>query len=77
MKYEYWSCSKFADCLRGTPKIHSGTAEEWNGWEKTAKVKKERYWLAEECSIRKKLYLFYLAKTSTIKSMNLRILICT
>lgn len=48
MKYEYWSCSKFADWLRGTPKIHSGTAEEWNAWRKAAKEKKVRYWLAEE-----------------------------
>ena len=48
MKYDYWSCSKFADWLRGTPKIHSGTAEEWNAWRKTAKAKKMRYWFAEE-----------------------------
>lgn len=48
MKYDYWSCSKFADWLRGTPKIPAGTAEEWNAWTKTAKTKKVRYWLAEE-----------------------------
>jgi hypothetical protein len=42
MKYEYWSCSKFADWLRGTSKIHSGTAEEWNVWRKAAKAKKEK-----------------------------------
>lgn len=48
MKSNYWSCSKFADWLRGTPKLPSGTAKEWNTWEKTAKTKKLRYWLAEE-----------------------------
>ncbi len=45
---EYWSCSKFADWLRGTPKPFSGTSEEWDAWEKKAKIKKFRYWLAEE-----------------------------
>lgn len=44
----YWSCSKFADWLRGTPKLPSGTSEEWSAWEKKAKSKKLRYWLAEE-----------------------------
>lgn len=48
MKSKYWSCSKFADWLRGTPKPFSGTAEEWNAWGKMAKTKKFRYWLAEE-----------------------------
>lgn len=48
MKYSYWSCSKIADWIRGTPKISAGTAEEWNAWKKTAKAKKVRYWLAEE-----------------------------
>ncbi len=48
MKYRYWSCSKFADWLRGTPKILAGTEEEWKAWEKLAKAKKIRYWLAEE-----------------------------
>jgi hypothetical protein len=48
MKSNYWSCSKFADWLRGTIKPLAGTAEEWNAWEKTAKAKKIRYWLAEE-----------------------------
>ncbi len=43
----YWSCSKFADWLRGTPKPYSGTEEEWRVWEKTAQTKKTRYWLAE------------------------------
>lgn len=48
MKRNYWSCSKFADWLRGIPKTPAGTAEEWNAWQKAAKAKKVRYWLAEE-----------------------------
>lgn len=45
---DHWSCSKFADLLRGTPKLSTGTAEEWNTWERKAKAKNFRYWLAEE-----------------------------
>ena len=45
---QYWSCSKFADWLRGIPKLPIGTLEEWDNWEKKAKTKKLRYWLAEE-----------------------------
>lgn len=44
----YWSCSKFADWLRGTAKPQSGTAEEWDAWKQIAKKKKFRYWLTEE-----------------------------
>ena len=44
----YWSCSKFADWVRGTPTLSSGTQEEWSDWEKLAKTKSFRYWLAEE-----------------------------
>ena len=32
----YWTCSKFADWLRGTPKLGAATAEEWRDWHKTA-----------------------------------------
>lgn len=48
MKSKYWSCSKFADWLRGTSKPYAGTTEMWNDWDKTAKLKKFRYWLAEK-----------------------------
>lgn len=45
----YWSCSKFADWLRGTPKLQAGTSEEWSAWRRHAKkVHKFRFWLAEE-----------------------------
>lgn len=48
MRSIYWSCSKFADWLRGTPKPKAATAEEWNEWHKAARGKKTRYWLAED-----------------------------
>ena len=45
----YWSCSKFADWLRGTPKLKAGTSEEWDEWERKAwGHSRVRYWLAEE-----------------------------
>ena len=44
----YWSCSKFADWLRGTPKGGAKTAQDWDLWRKTAKATHAvRYWLAE------------------------------
>lgn len=47
-RINYWSCSKFADYVRGTKSISYGTSEEWNDWEKTAKEKFPlRFWLAD------------------------------
>jgi hypothetical protein len=49
MRNHYWTCSKFADWLRGTAKLKAGTSEEWDDWTNTAKMKHNfRYWLAEE-----------------------------
>ena len=49
MRNNYWSCSKFADLLRGTAKPNSGTSAEWKEWEQKAKTEHPfRYWLAEE-----------------------------
>lgn len=45
----YWSCSPFADWVRGTKKLNMGTSEEWDNWTTTAQMKHNfRYWLAEE-----------------------------
>jgi hypothetical protein len=45
----YWSCSKFADWVRGTPKLGFGTSEQWDAWDEKAKgYNPLRYWLAEE-----------------------------
>ena len=49
MRSHYWTCSKFADWLRGTTKLKCGTSEEWAEWEKRAKeAYPVRWWLAEE-----------------------------
>lgn len=49
MRTRYWSCTKFADFVRGTKKPSSGTLEEWDEWESNARnTNKFRYWLAEE-----------------------------
>lgn len=49
MRNHYWSCSKFADWLRGTAKLSAGTSEEWDEWRTMAKMRHNfRYWLAEE-----------------------------
>jgi hypothetical protein len=45
----YWSCTPFADWVRGTKKLSVGTSEEWNNWTTAAQMKHNfRYWLAEE-----------------------------
>ncbi len=49
MRSHYWTCSKFADWLRGTTKLKVGTSEEWHEWETRAKRDfPVRWWLAEE-----------------------------
>jgi hypothetical protein len=49
MRSNYWSCSKFADWIRGTSKLKVGTSEEWDSWNTTAKMKHSfRFWLAED-----------------------------
>ena len=45
----YWSCSKFADWLRGNPKPKAETSEGWDAWYKFASASHPvRYWIAEE-----------------------------
>jgi hypothetical protein len=46
---QYWSCTPFADWIRGTKKLSAGTSEEWDDWNTAAQMKHNfRYWLAEE-----------------------------
>jgi len=45
----YWSCTRFADWVRGKPKLNAGTSEEWDQWRNEAKCYNPvRYWIAEE-----------------------------
>ncbi len=49
MRSHYWTIGKFADWVRGTPKLKCGTAEEWDEWQRKAQGESRlRYWLAEE-----------------------------
>ena len=49
MRKNYWSCSRFANWLRGTDKPGALTSEGWSAWRRTAKrFSPIRYWLAEE-----------------------------
>lgn len=49
MRNNYWSCSDFADWLRGTEKPHAETGKGWKEWKTKAKAAHPvRYWLAEE-----------------------------
>jgi len=46
---DYWTCSKFADWLRGTMKPGAATSKGWNEWKKEAQAKHPvRFWIAEE-----------------------------
>lgn len=48
-RMRYWSCSAFADWLRGTAKPGAATIPDWDDWKVAAKTKnKFRFWLAEE-----------------------------
>ena len=49
MRSHYWTIGKFADWLRGTPKLKCGTSEQWDAWyASAAKAHPIRYWIAEE-----------------------------
>jgi hypothetical protein len=49
MRSHYWSCSKFADWLRGTAKLKAGTGKEWRLWKEEANNRYPiRYWIVEE-----------------------------
>lgn len=49
MRNNYWSCSKFADWLRGNSKPPAATSGGWAQWRRASKTQHPfRYWLAEE-----------------------------
>ena len=48
VKSNYWCNSKFADFIRGSKKLSSGTSLEWAEWEANQeKNNKFRYWLSD------------------------------
>lgn len=57
----YWTCSKFADWLRGTPKPYAETSKGWRIWNENAKKAHAfRYWLAEEGLDRIQSFVMYI-----------------
>lgn len=45
----YWSCSKFADWIRGIEKGDAKTSRGWREWEREGRSRHPvRYWIAEE-----------------------------
>ena len=61
MRSHYWTCSKFADWLRGTPKLKCGTSEEWDAWyASSAKAHPIRYWIAEEGLDHLQKFVYYI-----------------
>jgi hypothetical protein len=49
MRSHYWTISKFAGWIRGTPSPGALTSEGWDAWhEKAVKLHPVRYWIAEE-----------------------------
>ena len=56
----YWSCTKFADWLRGTAKPSAETGNGWNKWNKVAKEKHPiRYWIVEEALDRVQSFIWW------------------
>jgi len=48
MRNNYWSCSRFADWLRGTEKLSAATSGGWRDWRRQAqRAHPVRYWIAE------------------------------
>jgi hypothetical protein len=48
-RFNYWSCSKFANWIRGTEKPFALGWDEWGVWRKESEQKHPfRYWVAEE-----------------------------
>lgn len=61
MRSNYWSCTKFADWIRGTAKLKAGTSEEWDNWTTTAQMKHDfRFWLAEDGIDYVQKFVFYI-----------------
>jgi hypothetical protein len=61
IRSRYWSCTKFADKIRGTAKPTAETGKGWDLWNKEAKAKYPiRYWIAEEALDAVQKYIYYI-----------------
>jgi len=64
MRSHYWTIGKFADWVRGTPKLKMGTSEEWDEWNRKVSGQSPlRYWLAEEGLDHLQRVVFYVPDT--------------
>eukprot|EP01124_Arcella_intermedia_P007135 TRINITY_DN14326_c0_g2_i1.p1 TRINITY_DN14326_c0_g2~~TRINITY_DN14326_c0_g2_i1.p1 ORF type:complete len:177 (-),score=35.39 TRINITY_DN14326_c0_g2_i1:236-766(-) len=69
----YWSCTQFADKLRGTPKPKGASLEGWKEWNKTAQnAHPTRYWLAENGLDHLETITFFIPDTFKATRSNLR-----
>jgi hypothetical protein len=61
MRSHYWTIGKFADWIRGTPKLNCGTSEEWDAWyAMAAKAHPILYWIAEEGLDHLQKFVYYI-----------------
>lgn len=61
MRNHYWTCSKFADWLRGTPNPGALTSSDWKKWHKQAQAAHPvRYWLADDGLDYLQKFVFYI-----------------
>ena len=61
MRNHYWTCSKFADWLRGTPSPGALTHTGWKVWHKEAQARHPvRYWLADDGLDYAQKFVFYI-----------------
>ena len=61
MRNHYWTCSKFADWLRGTPSPGALTSKDWKTWHLEAKAAHPvRYWLADDGLDYLQKFVFYI-----------------
>jgi hypothetical protein len=69
-RWNYWSCSKTADWIRGTPKPKALSLEEWEVWRKETKSKNPwRFFFAEKfLNSAQNLFLFPSDIRSSIRS---------
>ena len=61
MRNHYWTCSKFADWLRGTPSPGALTSKDWKTWHQEAQAAHPvRYWLADDGLDYLQQFIFYI-----------------
>lgn len=59
-RLHYWTCSKFADWIRGEKKPHVLGWDEWDEWHENVKTKRPfRYWLAEKGLRKIQNFIYY------------------